>query len=369
VKVLLLELRDATPRHDSKLAPHQGFLALWHRLTEIKDDSLYSNMSVSPVSVSPASAMTAFLGGALFTIWAAIPWVMVFLVTQLVGIRLYVIKDKDVALRIQKRLTNSSHVADGGKGYGYSVGRWYFASVSINRGEYSVDYDVWMIATAASFEALTRENVVPRVSTEGVSTEEEEDEGAEAKAMTVFERVGTFTHVWFKKRSITLPEVVPRPDQEVVLEAICEHQKKRRHTVVFLHGPPGSGKSMIGVMLARRLGAGYCNTLKPWQPGDTLADLYAEAEPSAEKPLVVAFDEFDGPLTAIHVGIAPHKAVPISVGNKAGWNKLLDEIDRGMFPFLVLVLTSNRDPAFIRALDPSYIREGRVDLTIPVHRV
>jgi hypothetical protein len=44
----------------------------------------------------------------------------------------------------------------------------------------------------------------------------------------------------------------------------------------------------------------------------------------------------------------------------------LDEIDRGMFPHLVLVLTSNRDPAFIRALDPSYIREGRVDLTFAV---
>ena len=325
-------------------------------------------MSVPPVSVAPASAMTAFLGGALFTIWAAIPWVMVFLVTQLFGVRLYVVKDKEVCLRVQKRLTNSSHVADGGKGYGFSVGRWYFACVSIQRTEYADNYDIWMIATTASFEALTREIVVALPLQAGSSTEGEE-EGAEGAAMTVFERVGTFTHVWFKKRSITLPEVVPRPDQEVVLEAICEHQKKRRHTVVFLHGPPGSGKSMIGVMLARRLGAGYCNTLKPWQPGDTLADLYAEAEPSAEKPLVVAFDEFDGPLTAIHVGIPPHKAVPISVGNKAGWNKLLDEIDRGMFPFLVLVLTSNRDPAFIRALDPSYIREGRVDLTLPVHGI
>jgi hypothetical protein len=58
--------------------------------------------------------------------------------------------------------------------------------------------------------------------------------------------------------------------------------------------------------------------------------------------------------------------VPISIGDKAGWNKFLDEIDRGMFPHLVLVLTSNRDPAFIRALDPSYIREGRVDLTFAV---
>ena len=315
--------------------------------------------------ITAPSALTAFFGGALLSLWGAIPWVMVFLVTQLFGVRLYVVKDKDIALRIQKRMTNSSHVADGGKGYGYSVGRWYFASVSIERSAYGDHYDIWMIATATSFETLTRENARPLPATplvDGVATATT----VVTKAMTVFDRIGSFTHVWFKRRNITLPDVEPRPDQTAVLDAICAHQERKAHTVVFLHGPPGSGKSMIGVMLARRLGAAYCNTLKPWQPGDTLAELYAEAEPTAEKPLVLAFDEFDGALMAIHVGIPPHKSVPISIGDKAGWNKFMDEIDRGMYPHLVLVLTSNRDPAFVRALDTSYIREGRVDLTFAV---
>ena len=314
-------------------------------------------MTVTNLMPAP-SALTAFFGGALLSLWGAVPWVMIFLVTQLFGVRLYVVKDKDIALRIQKRLTNSSHVADAGKGYGYSVGRWYFTSVTIERNEYGDKYDIWMIATADSYETLTRENdVVAPCGQPDVPIR---------KAMTVFDRVGSFTNVWFKRRNITLPEIEPRPEQTAVMDAICAHQEKRGHTVVFLHGPPGSGKSMIGVMLARRMGAAYCNTLKPWQPGDTLADLSAEVEPTAEKPLVLAFDEFDGALMAIHVGIPMHKAVPISIGDKAGWNKFMDEIDRGMFPHLVLVLTSNRDPAFIRAMDPSYIREGRVDLTFAV---
>jgi len=314
----------------------------------------------APIVPFAPSAMTAFLGGALLSLWCAVPWVLVFLITQLIGVRLYVVKDKDVARRIQKRLTNTSHVADGGKGYGYSVGRWYFASVSIERNDYADNYDVWIIATAASFEFLTRETEIVVVGTTEVVEEKS------VKAMTVFDRVGSYMHVWFKKRNIVLPEVIPRADQEAVLDAICDHQKHIRHTVVFLHGPPGSGKSMIGVMLARRLGGSYCNTLKPWQPGDTLADLYAEAEPSAEKPLVVAFDEFDGALMAIHRGIPPHKTVPISVCDKASWNKLFDEIDRGMFPHLVVVLTSNRGPDFIQSLDPSYIREGRCNLRFSV---
>jgi hypothetical protein len=42
---------------------------------------------------------------------------------------------------------------------------------------------------------------------------------------------------------------------------------------------------------------------------------------------------------------------------------MLDEIQRGMYPNIILLLTSNKTPDFIRSLDPSYIRDGRVDLT------
>ena len=59
--------------------------------------------------------------------------------------------------------------------------------------------------------------------------------------------------------------------------------------------------------------------------------------------------------------------MPISVQNKTGWNRMLDEIGRGLYPHLILLMTSNRDPAFIRSLDPSYIREGRVNEIIGVY--
>ena len=306
---------------------------------------------------------TTFFAGVLFSIYQAIPWVAIFLITQLFGVRLYVLKDKTVCQRVQKRLTRSSHVADGGKGYGISVGRWYFASVSITHGDMGDQYDVWMIATAASFERLTLEapTAEPLPSVEGQTVPP-----APPTSITVFERVGTFFNPWFKKRNMQFTSVKPREEQTEIMDKICVYQKAHGHTVVFLHGPPGTGKSMIGVLLADRLHASYCNTLKPWQPGDTLADLYAEAEPTAEKPLVVAFDEFDGAIMAIHVGITPHKSTPTLVPDKAGWNRFLDEIGRGMYPHLILILTSNRDPSFIRAMDPSYIRDGRVDLTIPV---
>ena len=79
---------------------------------------------------------------------------------------------------------------------------------------------------------------------------------------------------------------------------------------------------------------------------------------------MLAFDEVDGALMAVHAGVAPHKNLPIAVPNKAGWNLFLDEIGRGMYPHLILLMTSNRSPEFVRALDPSYIRPGRVDFCL-----
>jgi hypothetical protein len=74
------------------------------------------------------------------------------------------------------------------------------------------------------------------------------------------------------------------------------------------------------------------------------------------------FDEFDIPLQKIHAGILPHAKLPIQIANKNGWNQLMDEIHIGIYPYIIILLISNRAPDFVRSLDPSYIREGRVDL-------
>ena len=307
-----------------------------------------------------------FLSGVALNLWAAVPWTVLFLFIRWTGLRLYVLNDRDVCRRIQRRVSNTSHMADDNKSYGYAVGFWYLMDISIENNDGDVTYCIWMIATVASHKRLTADL---REATEDGEDDEDEEGSKQAKTMktmAVFERNGSYNNLWYRERKVGAG-FEPREEQTDILTAVTDlvKERKRGHATVFLHGPPGTGKSMIGVLLAEELGGVYCNTLKPWEPGDTLGSLHSQVEPSAEKPLVVCFDEFDGPLMAIHGRtIERHKNIPTAVADKEGWNRFLDEVSRGMYPHTILLLTSNRGPEFVRALDPSYIREGRVDLIL-----
>ena len=286
-----------------------------------------------------------------------IPWTFIFLLTQIFGIRLYYIKKSEECTRIQNRIKVSSHTTDGGKSYGYSYGYWYILHLTGNEDD---NISVYMISTADSFKALTEEVKEDDKSLleQGWKPPEITDESK----INIHERYGSFGNAWFRKRSREAKDL-PIGQQGTIVDNIVQDYMKRRHTVAFIHGPPGTGKSMVGILVANRFSSSFCNTLKPWQPGDTIGSLLSEVEPTAQKPLVIVFDEIDLTLIKIHQGIPPHKTVPTLVADKSGWNNMFDAIQRGFYPNIIVIITSNKGPEFINSLDPSYIRKGRVDLT------
>ena len=299
--------------------------------------------------------MNTTLALSLGYIASQIPWTFLFLLTQLFGVRLYSLKNKEDCKRIQKRISSRcSHTADDSKGFGYSIGYWYIMSISIENSDGGDRYTILLIATAASYDSLIKESTV--------ASEVVLDKPIEKTALKIFDRTGSFYNSFYKKRELNIASITPREDQEAIITKIRSYQDSHEHTVAYLYGPPGTGKSLVGVLLANAYEGSYCNTLRPWQPGDTLSALYAEVEPTKTSPLIVVFDEFDTTILRIHSGIELHKNLPTQVSDKTGWNQMLDEIQLGMFPHLILLLTSNKSPEFICALDPSYIRKGRVDI-------
>jgi len=290
-------------------------------------------------------------------IFSYIPWTSIFLITPLIGIRLYYIKKDEECLRIQNRLKTYSHVTDGGKGYGYSCGFWYFLYLSGGGEEQST---VYMVATENSYKSLTSET-----KEESISLFEQgwaPPSVTEETKIQVVDRSGSYAHIWFRKR-VKEAKDVPMGQQGPIVKSIINDYMKRRHTVAFIHGNPGTGKSMVGILVASEFASYFCNTFKPWQPGDTLGLLISEVEPTPQKPLIIVFDEIDLVFSKIKDGIPLHKNIPTLVADKSGWNHMLDSIQRGMYPNVILIITSNYGPDYIDAIDSSFIRKGRVDLT------
>jgi hypothetical protein len=259
------------------------------------------------------------------------------------------IRKREECQSIQKNLGACSQITDG-KSSGYSLGYWYLAYVSTSDMDETY---VWLIATKASYEALSKEKEI-------TISFEEKDEESDKKAITVLDRYGSNTNVYYRQRSLKI-SVTPRPIQKIVLNDIKALLDKKKSAVVLLHGAPNVGKTMLSLIAANEFGGSYCNSLSPWEPGDSITGLYSDTEVSEKNPLIVALDEVDSAIEQIHTGISPHKDVKIRVRNKAGWNKMLDEIQKGFYPYLVIIMTTNRTPDFFNELDSSYMAPHRVD--------
>ena len=303
-----------------------------------------------------------FLFSSMTNILTYIPWTSIFLLTRYIGIHLYVLKKREECQRIQKKLIGCcSHIADDGKAFGYSVGRWYIANISTNSGHNSSDdYSIWLVATKASYDALTSDTVTTiKTGSEYVSVPTSEIVSTEFYIAT---RAGSFFSIYYKTRNISM-NINPIGEQAILIEDIITEYKKKNHIVVLIHGSIGTGKSMLPVLLAKELKGVYCNTAKFWEPGDTMANLVYELEPTEIRPLILSFDEVDSTLELIHKGIERHKTISIEIHNKPQWNTFLDEIDRGLYQHVILIMTTNKTPEQIaEATDSSYLRKGRVNM-------
>jgi len=110
------------------------------------------------------SFWTMFLSGVALNLWSAVPWTVLFLFIRWTGLRLYVLNDREVCRRVQRRVTNTSHMSDDNKSYGYAIGRWYLMDISVENNDGDITYSIWMIATVASHKRLTADL---REATEG----------------------------------------------------------------------------------------------------------------------------------------------------------------------------------------------------------
>ena len=295
------------------------------------------------------------IAGAAIQALNYIPWTFIFLIIlKQLGINNYTITEVNTVKRVQKRLSSKTSVIHNEQAYGFIYDYSFVANIYKDSW---ADFNVSIYCSKDTYESLTKE-----ITSENTNSSYETKEVPKEK-ITIYDRCGSYKDIYYQKRNIHVHSIISRSTQDVIISNILYNYSKKSHTVALLHGPPNTGKTTIGMLIAKELNGTYCNSLQPWLPNCNLSHLYSTVEPSEDNPLVIAIDEIDIALINIHNGSIKHnEKMPISMMDKCGWNKFFDEIQRGMYPYLIVLLTTNKSPDFINSLDTSYIRMGRVDL-------
>ena len=176
----------------------------------------------------------------------------------------------------------------------------------------------------------------------------------------VYVRSGVFKIIYYSRTQLDITHISPMGQQAEVVESIEKVYQSNGRASVFIHGESCTGKSIVGYLLAKKMGANYCHTFNPSEPGDTLSKLLMEI--NRDCPTVIVLEEIDGILENIHGNtILQNHEIPILIRDKSSWCTFLD--DMFLYKGVILILTSNTTKDEIDKMDESYLRKGRIHET------
>lgn len=249
-----------------------------------------------------------------------------------------------------------------------------------NEKPFGFFYGKWFIGYICSQESPTQQNsgqvmyvVMRRAHFERIkkcSEVEIDDNGEQVgqKIIKIRERRGNPWWWEYTERQYNATKYLqkePRDYQSKIIKDMLSivDGKASKSGTFFIYGEPGTGKSLLTLLLAKQIGAYYCDSWKPTDPGDTLSRMYSAISPDEEKPLVLVLEECDKILFDVLDGkIVQHKHILIQVREKSDWNGMLDKVtDLGFYPNTILILTSNVYLDKIHERDASLLRKGRID--------
>jgi len=282
-------------------------------------------------------------------------WSIPFLILRIFRTNLYHITNTSEQTEILNKFNTygfSSYFYDG-KPAGFIFSWWFIALVRYEESDWRSPKRHIMLFTYP--KGLNFLKTQSKVEIQSVSDDELKPQYLECGT-------NPYNNQW-TKRSLDLDYLEPNSDQQIVIDEIIENfnKSKSKTYVSYLYGPRGTGKTSVGLFIAKQLNGFYTDNFHPSKPGFTISNLYSYVTPNSKQPLIISIDEFDILLENIHnETIREHKEIRIEVMNKRDWNKLLDNLPM-FYQNVIIILSSNKSPEEINELDPSYIRYPRVN--------
>ena len=287
----------------------------------------------------------------------------VLILLRFIGINYYTIRNDEEKVRLvikylQKNTISSTIVYQYGNSFpsgtfiGWNCIGFYTYSGSRDNGS----SEVQILTTKKTFMKMVESDKVASVFT-SVITHSEIDK--HDTPLLIYGRTGSFTNLYYTTLRLDIQCLEPKYQQNEIVDDICKIYNRINRGVFFIHGVTGAGKSTIGLLVAKRLSGTFCHSFNPTDPGDTLHGVLLHTEPSEESPTIIVIEEVNTMIRQIHSGSIPrHKNITTLINNKSSYNTFMDDLM--LYKHVIIIMTSNEDKSTIDALDPCYLREGRI---------
>jgi hypothetical protein len=313
------------------------------------------------------SEISYFFGGfGLLSLFSPILTPLLY-VLRLFGIHYYTIRNDEEKVRavikyLQKNTTSSEIIYQHGNSFPSGT---FISTTCIGFYKYSGLRDagtgeVQMLTTKSMFTKMVESDKIASVfvSTKLKDTVES-TEVEEAHPLQIYSRIGEYTSLYYSALRLDVQGLEPKGQQIEIVEDICQKYKEKKRGVFFIHGISGAGKSTIGLLVAKQLKGTFCHTFNPTDPGDTLHLLLRDSEPCEESPTVIVLEEINTLIRNVNEGLVhKHKNITTQINNKSTYNTFFDDLI--MYKHVIIIMTSNEDKPAIDALDPCYLRQGRI---------
>jgi hypothetical protein len=301
----------------------------------------------------------------------------------------YIINDKKKIVMISKYIKYSAFVDEEKNPSGFIIGDNFVGFLKVTKSNHYYEKELSLFInekyfttflnpsfsqneiTKSIFDSITDDEYVNNVKEDNVKEDnvkqdkevnQDKENNNPTALVEYWYRSGSYWDITYKKRFLCI-NIIPNKKQREVCKRIIESYEINGKCTSFISGQPGSGKSSLLRILGVHFKSCICKQLRITDPNDSIEVLYNYVEPTKKKPLIILFDEIDTMIDKVHNNkISPHKQMPIEVFDKTSYNTFFDDINDNMYPYVILLLTSNKTKEIIDTeFEGCYLREGRVD--------
>jgi hypothetical protein len=278
-----------------------------------------------------------------------------FLLLAFFGIQVYSFTDcVEIKNTIKQLKIKNSSIVKSEQHIGIIIGKWFIGYISENDSGEKKSQTFYLIMRRKDYCEIKK-----TIDTKKFNTSDEPEKNP--CKVHIWHSTG---NKWWRDYTSCIVDwshIVPQVNQIGIVENIIKlyHENRTNSVVAYIHGPPGSGKTSIGLIIAKELKSHYYDGWRPLSEGNLFSGIYSHVGPDKEQPLVVVINEIDTYIDKLDKQ-KQVKDVERQFDGKSDWNDFFDLV--GMrYPYVIIIATGNTPAS---KFDNSLMRKGRFDIVV-----